>query len=244
MIEGFNLVTEITGAENPEQVVVMGGHIDSWDNADGAHDDGGGILGAWEAIRHINDLITLGQIPRPRRTIRVVMWTDEECGARGAHAYRDRYFDELEDTIFALESDSGHFNILGIGFTGPQAARDILEDIGARYLSDLNMAYVGPSGGGVDIEPIMQCGVPGAGVQDDCYGACVGLDSNYFIIHHTTADSGSMVFPEQLSRLSALKATYAYVVADQDVTLPHGTPGPDCGSYKVKMNYSMEAAIN
>jgi len=217
---GYNLVAELVGTTNPQQIIVMGGHVDSWDNTDGAHDDGGGFTAAWAALKAISDLVNTGAIPRPQRTIRLVLWTDEECGARGAEAYKNTHFDELDNHIFAFESDSGHFNPLGISFTGEDEALAILQSIAASYLVDIGATIVNTGGGGVDIDPIMQCGVPGAGIQDDCADTCVGLDATYFYYHHTTADSASIIQPDQLRRLSALMATYVYILADQDAVLP------------------------
>src|SRR5690606_3133934 len=107
-----NVVAELRGSERPEEVVVIGGHIDSWDVGQGAVDDGGGCVVAWEAVRLLKDLGL-----RPRRTIRVVLWTNEENGLRGALAYRDSVAAEIENHVLAVESDGGVFAPVGFGVT-------------------------------------------------------------------------------------------------------------------------------
>ena len=110
-----NVIGELPGSEFPEEVVVMGGHIDSWDVGQGAMDDGGGCVAAWEALRIIKELGL-----KPKRTIRVVMWTNEENGTRGGNAYRDNHMDNLKNHILAIESDGGVFSPEGFGFTGSE----------------------------------------------------------------------------------------------------------------------------
>ena len=120
-----NVMGEIKGSEYPDEVIVLGGHIDSWDVGQGAHDDGGGCVAAWHAVKLIKDLGL-----KPKRTIRAVMWTNEENGLRGGDAYRDNYFDVLDDHILAMESDAGVFKPSGFGFSGSDEAFKILQDIG------------------------------------------------------------------------------------------------------------------
>ena len=122
--ESANVVGEILGWEWPDEVVVVGGHIDSWDVGTGSTDDGGGCIVTWEALRIIKQLGL-----RPRRTLRVVLWTNEENGLRGATAYRDRYDKQLADHIMMLESDSGVSRPRGFLFTGnPPRARNSWSD--------------------------------------------------------------------------------------------------------------------
>jgi len=147
-----NVVAELPGTEFPEEVIVMGGHIDSWDVGQGAMDDGGGCVAAWEAVRLLKELGL-----QPKRTIRVVMWTNEENGTRGGNAYRDQYINELDDHILAIESDGGVFSPEGFGFTGSDAARTLVQDI-ANLLEPIGSNFIGDSGGGADIGPIMREG--------------------------------------------------------------------------------------
>src|SRR5439155_25020065 len=119
-----NVVAEIRGSERPDEVIVMGGHIDSWDVGQGAMDDGGGAVAAWEALR----LIKQSGV-RPKRTIRVVLWTNEEIGLAGGLASRDAHASELDDHIYAMESDNGVFKPQGVVFTGSDAGLRFMKGI-------------------------------------------------------------------------------------------------------------------
>ena len=105
-----NVVAELVGSAKPEEVVVLGGHIDSWDVGQGAMDDAGGVVAAWEAVKLLKRLGL-----RPKRTVRVVAWTNEENGSRGATGYRDAHRAELDRHVMAMESDNGVFDPRGIG---------------------------------------------------------------------------------------------------------------------------------
>ena len=113
-----NVISEITGSKFPDEIIVIGGHIDSWDVGQGVHDDAGGCVAAWEALRLIKNMGL-----KPKRTIRCVLWTNEENGSRGNKAYRDMYLDDLDNHILAIESDAGVFAPKGFGFTGSDKAR-------------------------------------------------------------------------------------------------------------------------
>ena len=201
-----NVVAELPGTEFPVEVIVMGGHIDSWDVGQGAMDDGGGCVAAWEAVRLLKELGL-----QPKRTIRVVMWTNEENGMRGGNAYRDQYINELDDHILAIESDGGVFSPEGFGFTGSDAARTLVKDI-ANLLEPIGSNFIGDSGGGADIGPIMREGVPGMGLRVD--------GSKYFWYHHTNADAIDKLDEDEFNRCVASMAIMAYVVADMDDRLP------------------------
>ena len=149
-------MAEIRGRERPEEVVVMGGHIDSWDVGQGAMDDAGGVVAAWEAIRLMKELGL-----RPRRTIRVVGWTNEENGGRGGTAYRDQHARRTRTTMSSPSSPTaGIFTPIGFGFTGSDSARALLREV-VRLLERVGADSLLASGGGADIGPIMQRGVPG-----------------------------------------------------------------------------------
>lgn len=201
-----NVVAEIRGREFPDEIVVMGGHIDSWDVGRGAMDDAGGVVVAWEAIRLMKELGL-----RPRRTIRVVGWTNEENGTRGGTAYRDAHEAELGDHILAIESDGGVFKPLGFGFTGNDRARAIVTEI-AQLLAPIEATTIGPNGGGADIGPIMQRGVPGMGHQVD--------ESRYFWYHHSHADTVDKLDPRDVVMNVAAMAVMSYIVADLPARLP------------------------
>lgn len=210
-VRSRNLIIEIPGHERIDQYVLVSGHIDSWDIAEGAMDDGGGALTAWQALRMMRDLKI-----RPRRTIRAVLWTNEENGAAGGHDYARRHFDELHAHSLAMECDAGTFNPYRLGFTGSDAARTILKDLGT-LLEPIGSGAIGPTGGGVDIDPLCRAGnVPCSSldVQDFRVGGrkrlgessinpCEGFNKleenpsgpgvyadSYFWLHHTTAEIG------------------------------------------------------
>jgi carboxypeptidase Q len=203
--DSFNVVGEIRGSERPHEVVVVGGHFDSWDVGTGSTDDGGGCVATWEALRLMKKLGL-----RPRRTVRVVLWTNEENGLRGAQAYRDRYKDELAHHVVMLESDGGVFKAIGFGFSGSETARAQVTEI-AQLLTGIGAHRIGPSGGGADIEPSVQAAnIPAMSLE---------VEGNYFLIHHTQADTVDKIEPADMSRAAAAIAVMAYVIADMPVRL-------------------------
>lgn len=202
--ESANVMGELRGREKPDEIVAMGGHIDSWDVGMGAMDDAGGVVVAWEAIRLLKKLGLT-----PRRTIRVVGWTNEENGGRGGAAYRDMH--QKETHQLAIESDGGVFSPLGFGFTGSPAARSIIEAIGS-LLAPINAGKIEASGGGADIAPIMATGVPGMGLNVD--------GTRYFWYHHTDADTPDKLDKAEVQRCVAVMAVMAYIAADIEQSLP------------------------
>ena len=202
--QSHNVMGELRGRDKPEEIVVMGGHIDSWDVGQGAMDDAGGVVVAWEAIRLLKRLGL-----SPRRTIRVVGWTNEENGGRGGAAYRDAH--KAETHQLAIESDGGVFAPLGFGFTGSPAARAMIEAIGG-LLAPINAGKIEASGGGADIAPIMATGVPGMGLNVD--------GTRYFWFHHTDADTPDKLDRAEVQRCVAAMAVMAYIAADLEQGLP------------------------
>ena len=201
-----NIISEIKGHEHPDELVVVGAHIDSWDVGQGAHDDGGGCIASWEVLRLIK---TLGL--KPKRTIRCVLWTNEENGLRGANAYRNKYLDKLKDHILAIESDAGVFKPSGFGFTGPDESLYILQDIGT-LLKPIQSGVITKGGGGADIGPIMAEGVPGMGLTVE--------SKKYFWYHHTAADTWDKLNIQEFNQCVATMAVMSFVVADMDIRLP------------------------
>ena len=200
-VESHNVVGEIRGRERPDEIVLVGGHLDSWDVGAGASDDGVGCVVTWEAARLMK---TLGL--RPRRTVRVVLFTNEENGLRGAHAYRDRYAAEAEQHVLAIESDSGVFAPSRIAFTGSARATELMREIGT-LLTPLGLHTIGPGGGGADIAPISEAGhVPML--------AYIGAPDPYFTIHHTAADTVERIAPEDVSTAAAALAVITFVAAE------------------------------
>ena len=205
--ESANVIGEIRGSESPDEIVLVGGHFDSWDVGTGASDDGVGCVVTWEAARLMKKLgIT------PRRTVRVVLFTNEENGLRGGNAYRDAYLKEAEQHVLAIESDSGVFTPSRLGFSGSSAAQQVMREIGT-LLAPLGLQEIGPGGGGADIGPIAQAGkVPMLAYQGD--------PTKYFTIHHTPADTIDRIAPDDVSRAAAALAVVTYVVADSPTRLP------------------------
>jgi carboxypeptidase Q len=207
-----NVIGELRGRERPDEVVIVSGHMDSWDVGTGAMDDAGGVVVAWEALRLMKRLGL-----RPRRTVRVIGWTNEEYGTRGGLAYRDAHAAQLADHDVAIESDGGVFRPSGFGFTGSDSAFAIVRQVG-RLLGSIGADTVTRGGGGTDIGPIMQRGVPGMGLNDD--------GQRYFWYHHSEADTVDKLDPGEMARCVAAMAVMAYVVADLPGKLPRGGAPP------------------
>ena len=216
--DSHNVMGEVRGREKPEEVVVLGGHIDSWDTGQGANDDGSGIMAALQAVALIKKLGL-----HPRRTIRVVFWVNEENGGAGGRAYRAMIGDQVGNHVAAIEMDGGAEKPLGFGFgggeggfgrgRGPAPAAEAVTpaafqravEIG-KLLAGIEGGQMTPGGGGSDIEPLMADGVPGFGVRT------VGL--HYFDWHHTDADSFDKIVPREFQLNVAALAVLSYVVAD------------------------------
>lgn len=199
-----NVIGELRGREKPDEVVVMGGHIDSWDVGQGAQDDGGGIVSALQALTVLKKLGL-----QPRRTIRVVMWTNEENGGAGGIAYRKwAGEDQVKKHVAAIEMDEGAEKPVGFGLTGgsPQAM-SVMQQIG-RLLAPINAGTMTEHGGGSDISPLMEGGVPGLGLNT--------IGTHYFDWHHTQSDTVDKVDPANLKLNTAALAVVAYVLADMD----------------------------
>jgi carboxypeptidase Q len=200
-----NVIGELRGSTHPEEIVVIGGHIDSWDVGQGAHDDGGGCVIAMEAI---NVLRKLNMIPR--RTIRVVLWTAEEMGLHGAKAYVSHNKEELSRHVAAIESDGGIFQPTGYSVEcvdpdreskAAAQMRDILNLVSAIGLMDVRIGHSGP-----DVNEMRDAGVVLMGHRVE--------GSKYFDYHHSQADTLDKVDPFDLTNNVAVLATVAYVIAD------------------------------
>ena len=221
--DAANVIGEIPGSEHPEQVVVMGGHIDSWDVGQGAQDDGSGIMAALEAAALIHKLGL-----KPKRTIRIAFWVNEENGSRGGEAYRDWIAGKVKDHVAAIEMDGGAETPLGFGYgafgrrrrlapgVAPEppavltpeqtASVAICKEIAKLLEYKIDAGKFTPGGGGSDIGPLMQKGVPG--LSPTTTGA------HYFDWHHTVADTLDKVDPQDFRKNIALLAVLAYVLAD------------------------------
>lgn len=204
-----NVIGEIRGREKPEEVVVIGGHLDSWDLGTGAIDDGAGVAITAAAAKLIAELPQ-----RPKRTIRVVLWGAEETGLHGARAYAAQHQAELGKHVVAAESDFGAGRIWRFESNfGPQGAPYALA-IG-RAMSPLGV-FQGPleTGGGPDIGVLRVAGVPVAELSQN------GLD--YFDLHHTPDDTLDKIDPAALAQNVAAYATFAWLAAEMDWDLRAG----------------------
>lgn len=206
-----NVVAELRGSERPDEIVVMGGHIDSWDVGQGAMDDAGGSVAAWEALRVIQKLGL-----RPRRTIRVVLWTNEENGLRGATGYRDAHLNEIDKHVLAIESDNGVFKPLGYGIAGNDSALAVARQI-AALLSSFGATAVQRGGPAADVSPLAERGVP--------TGYPLVDGSRYFWFHHSDGDTMDKLSPREMAECVAAMAVLAFVAADMPERFPRAAPG-------------------
>jgi len=203
--DSHNVIGELVGREKPDEIVIISGHLDSWDVGQGAHDDGAGVVTAMEALTTLRKLGL-----RPRRTIRVVLWTNEENGLAGARTYVKDHAAELNKHIAAIESDSGGTRPLGFTVEHKDAARlpAIIERLRRSLVAPIpDGGYdVRAGGSGADVGQLKDHGV-----------ACLGLrvdDSIYFDSHHTPADTVDKVNPRDLAECVAAVALAAYQIAE------------------------------
>ena len=226
---GANVFGEIPGTQHPEQVVVVGGHIDSWDVGQGAQDDGSGIMASLAAVHLVSKLGL-----HPARTLRVVFWVNEENGDAGGIEYRRALGGKLPTHVAAIEMDGGAEPPVGFSYGSGGGTRrrsvpggpatpppvqltpaeghslDLLKQIGT-LLTFIGAGDVTPGGGGSDIEPLMAAGVPGLGERTTA--------AHYFDWHHTEADTLDKVNPEDFRKNVAALAVMTYILADMPETL-------------------------
>lgn len=183
-VPSYNVIGEIRGKEFPDEIVLIGAHLDSWDKGTGAHDDGSGVVQCIDALRLIKKL----QIP-PKRTIRCVLFANEENGIRGAKTYAANINNSLKRHIAAIESDEGGFTPRGFGVTSDSAA---LKKLGqySEILDVVNAGNFDHGGGGADIEQITTPGTVFIGLRPD--------NQRYFDYHHSDLDTIDKVHPREL----------------------------------------------
>lgn len=216
--ESANVIGEIRGSQAPDEIVVIGGHLDSWDVGTGAQDDGAGCAISMEALRLIRSLGL-----KPRRTIRAVLFTNEENGLRGGKAYAEAHAAELGKHVAAIESDSGGARPLGFGVSAGPGGTDIVRKLAApfaRFAAD----EVQEGGGGADISPMAAAGVPQLGLRQD--------STHYFDIHHTMADTLDKVDAHDLAMNATAMAAMAWQLANVDPPLPRTVPPKTEGTAK------------
>jgi len=199
-----NVVGEITGSERPQEIVLIGGHLDSWDLSVGAHDDAAGCAAALEAVALLRDLGL-----RPRRTIRAVLFMDEEFGGTGGRAYAAARQRRGERHLVAAESDRGGFVPTGLAFGGgdPKALDRILPYAG--LFRPFGVAAIVPGGGGVDVAPLIEEGAVPAAVLVNAQA--------YFDVHHSALDIVSSVHPRELELQAIILAGLAYILAQEGI---------------------------
>jgi carboxypeptidase Q len=206
-VESYNVIADWKGSEHPEQVVIVSGHLDSWDLGTGAIDDGAGIVVSMQAIHLLHQLGI-----RPKRTVRFIAWMDEEQGAEGAQTYAAEHAGDLQNHIAALEADLGAGHPIGVFFVGKPELEDwvrpvahVLESIGAGTVKSAREV-------GADVEHINQKGVPGFSPNQD--------SRFYFNYHHTAADTFDKVDPHELGENAAVMTVLAYALADSATPAP------------------------
>ncbi len=201
-----NTVAEIKGTDLADEVVLVSGHMDSWDVGQGAMDDGGGAFISWQALSIIRQMGLA-----PRRTLRLVMWTDEEAGGVGSEQYYERHKPEADKFNIMFESDMGVFMPYGIQFTGSRLAKLMMQQIGVM-LKSINATSVGDDGGETDTGWWAKENVP--------LGTLATHNERYFWFHHSNGDTMTVLDPNEMNRCAAVFAAYAYVLGSMDDMLP------------------------
>ena len=204
-VDSGNVILDLIGSEKPEEIVLIGAHLDSWDLGTGAVDDGAGIAIVTAAAKLIANLDT-----RPKRTIRVVMFGAEEVGLLGARAYAAMHADQLENHVLATESDFGAEKVWELS-SNVNAQADVMIDEIASILSPLGILRGSNTNrsGGPDIIPLVERNVPTIRLQQN------GMD--YFDLHHTPDDTLDKINPQALAQNVAAYAATIYLIADSDV---------------------------
>jgi Zn-dependent M28 family amino/carboxypeptidase len=209
----YNVVADLKGSERPEEVVIVSGHLDSWDLGTGALDDAAGVAVAMQTAQLLKQLNL-----RPRRTIRVVAWMNEENGLVGGRTYAREHAGELSNHYAAIESDRGAGHPLGFeAMVNPEVlpmlapVSEVLRSQGAGLIRRTE-------GTEADISPIAAQGVPAFGLWQDT--------RTYFDYHHTAADTLDKVSPRELAENAAAMAVLAYALANLPQPLPRNPPTP------------------
>jgi hypothetical protein len=205
--ESYNVIGDVKGSEHPEQIVIVSGHLDSWDLGTGAIDDGAGVAVSMEVANLVQKLHL-----HPKRTIRVIAWMNEENGLAGSKTYARDHEKEMANHFSVMETDGGAGHPVGLNYKGNALLREILGPVAA-------VLQVSGAGGltmvdhcGADIEPMEKAGVPAfSPIQDSRF---------YFNYHHTAADTLDKIVPRELAENSAVVAVAAYALANSERPLP------------------------
>jgi carboxypeptidase Q len=202
-IQSFNVIGEITGTEIPEEVILLGAHLDSWDAGHGAHDDGAGCVQALEALRLLK-ILNL----KPKRTIRAVLFMCEEFGLRGGPAYADSVKRNGPKHIAAIESDRGGFTPRGFSISADSAIVKKIRQW-SHLFEEIGAANIFQGGGGPDISPLNQLGTVTMGLIVDHH--------RYFDYHHSANDVFETVNERELELGAVAMAMLSYVLAMEGV---------------------------
>ena len=207
-VTAYNVIADLKGSEHPEEVIIVSGHLDSWDLGTGAIDDGAGVVIAMGAVQLMKDLHL-----QPKRTIRMVAWMNEETGSRGAAAYTKARTADAANHIAAIESDLGAGHPMGFSAKANAAALEMLKPM-ATVLAPIGANLMTPSTDdvGADISPLAALGVPTFGEMQD--------GRTYFNYHHTPADTLDKVVPRELQENVAAMAVLAFMLAELPERLP------------------------
>lgn len=204
----YNVIADLKGSEHPEQVVIVSGHLDSWDLGTGAIDDGAGVVMAMETAEILQRLHL-----RPMRTLRVIAWMDEETGGSGSKAYTAEYSKDFPNCVAAIESDSGAAHPIGFEAKASPADIALLHPVQSVLMSiGATLMQSSPYPPGADIEAMSEAGVPAFGVMPD--------GRTYFNYHHTAADTLDKVVPGELRENVAAMAVLAYALTNMKDPLP------------------------
>jgi carboxypeptidase Q len=196
----YNVMGEIRGTEKPDEIIVLGGHSDSWDVGTGAHDDGGGCISTWHAVKLLKELGL-----KPKRTIRAVMFVNEENGVRGGKAYADAH--KNENTVLMFEFDSGVFRPDNISYGGDEKTLKYLQTFEPLF-RQIDSIKIQKGGWGVDIGPLARLKnipVMSIGTEDE---------GKYFWYHHTYTDTFDKIDRKELNKCIAAIALAIYIYSD------------------------------
>jgi hypothetical protein len=203
----FNVVADLKGTEHPEQIVIISGHLDSWDLGTGAIDDGAGVVMAMQTVQLLRKLNL-----HAKRTIRVIAWMGEEYGGIGGKAYAKDHVTEIANHFAAIESDHGAGHPLGFSIKAKQTVRPLVDPV-SRVLDSSGAGLIALTEDiETDIAPLADAGVPCFGLWQD--------DRTYFNYHHTAADTLDKVAPKELAENVAIMAVLAYALANLSQPLP------------------------
>jgi carboxypeptidase Q len=206
-VESANVIGDIKGSEHPEQVVIVSGHLDSWDLGTGAVDDGAGVAVSMEAANLVHKLNL-----KPKRTIRVIAWMNEENGTRGSKQYAKDHERDWANHFAAMETDNGADHPVGLHVKAKPEVKTLLKPVAAILQESGAGALELSEHAGADIEPLEKAGVPSfAPIQDGRF---------YFNYHHTAADTLDKIDPKNLAETSAIVAVWAYAMANAERPMP------------------------